>query len=70
MGVGSARGQEHPPAGATPRPCSRPLARAAPTQGIVACPQDVARGQQRLPQGPLPTPTACSVVAYKGQRWR
>ncbi|RWW71559.1 hypothetical protein BHE74_00020689 [Ensete ventricosum] len=61
------------PQGAAPRPGLPPIRAAAPAgatpaQGGTARPRGAARGQQRLPQGRLPTPMACSTVACVGQR--
>ncbi|RWV94233.1 hypothetical protein GW17_00043244 [Ensete ventricosum] len=52
------RWQEEPPAGA------------APARGGVASPRGATRGQQRLPQGRMPTPTTCNATTCAGQRRR
>ncbi|RWW10099.1 hypothetical protein GW17_00026375 [Ensete ventricosum] len=55
--------------GLSPSRAAAPIGAAA-VQGGTACPRGVARGQQHLAQGRLPTTTACSAAACVGQRRR
>ncbi|RZS06531.1 hypothetical protein BHM03_00037192 [Ensete ventricosum] len=65
---GQPRGQGYHLQGLSPARVAAPTG-AAPSQGGIARQRGAARGQQRLPQGRLPTPTTCSAAACAWQ-WR